>query len=328
MPQIKKNMLKCKYSTTSIISKLLLFITLFVLTIFFFSIGNTPANSQVKTLRRLDASEVLFTVLSIFNYFFYIFFFISFCIGPCFYYTVLNNSPDLDNDDETKLYVFFINKILYIINIGYFFSSLINFINDIEYEYSLSIFICSTIYLVMYSIIYIIFSIKCKEMCFRGFCQWGFLYLLTTAPCCFFAPCEDEECKKAMKLDEDCYNFYCFCFSCCGVLFYLTNIFCYYSGLLIYTLFWLIGKFITYLCCCCDCWCKDDYDINSLFNKSSNTPNIPSPFVSKEPEEEKNAKKNPEDMIPEKNKEDYKKIKTNFKTTVNKIMKISSSNDS
>mgnify|MGYP007101930367 CR=1 FL=1 len=186
--------------------------------------------------------------------------------------------------------MFFINKILYIINIGYFFSSLINFINDIEYEYSLSIFICSTIYLVMYSIIYIIFSIKCKEMCFRGFCQWGFLYLLTTAPCCFFAPCEDEECKKAMKLDEDCYNFYCFCFSCCGVLFYLTNIFCYYSGLLIYTLFWLIGKFITYLCCCCDCWCKDDYDINSLFNKSSNTPNIPSPFVSKEPEEEKDRR--------------------------------------
>ena len=164
-------------------------------------------------------------------------------------------------------------------------------------------------------------------MCFRGFCRWGFLYLLTTAPCCFFASCENEECKKTFKLDEDCYNCCCFCFSCLGVLFYLTNIFCYYTGLLFYTLFWLIGKLISYLCSY-DCWCKDDYDMDSsLLNKSSNTPNIPSPFVGNEPEEERILIKNLEDIIPENNKEDYKIPKKNFKTVVTNVMKISSSND-
>lgn len=318
-------MAKCNYSMSSIISKLLLFITLFVLTILLFSKGNTPANSQDKALRQLDASEVFFKFLSVFNYFFYFFFFISFCIGPCFYCAVFNSSQDPDNDDETKLYVFFINKILYIINLGYFVSSLINFVNYIEYEYSLSIFICSTIYLIMYSIIYIIFSAKCKEICFRGFCQWGYLYLMATAPCCFFAPCEDEECKKCIKSDEDWCNCCCFCCSCCGLLFYLTNIICYYTGLLFYTFFWLIGKFIVYISCC-DCWCKDEYEVDSImFNKTSNTN---SPFVSKESEEERKAKKKLEDLIPDNKKEDYKKAKKNFKSIINKVMKISSKNDS
>ena len=318
-------MAKCNYSMSSIISKLLLFITLFVLTILLFSKGNTPANSQDKALRQLDASEVFFKFLSVFNYFFYFFFFISFCIGPCFYCAVFNSSQDPDNDDETKLYVFFINKILYIINLGYFVSSLINFVNYIEYEYSLSIFICSTIYLIMYSIIYIIFSAKCKEICFRGFCQWGYLYLMATAPCCFFAPCEDEECKKCIKSDEDWCNCCCFCCSCCGLLFYLTNIICYYTGLLFYTFFWLIGKFIVYISCC-DCWCKDEYEVDSImFNKTSNTN---SPFVSKESEEERKAKKKLEDLIPDNKKGVYKKAKKNFKSIINKVMKISSKNDS
>ena len=166
-------MSKSNYSKSSVVSKLILFVALFLLVIFFFSKGNTN-NSQNKNLRQLSASEVFFTFLSVFNYFFYPFFIVSFCYGPCIYFSCFNDSKDPDNDDETKLYVFFTNKIFYIINLGYFVSSLINFVNDFQYEYSLSIFICSTIYLIMYSIIYIICSAKCKEMCFRGLCQWGY----------------------------------------------------------------------------------------------------------------------------------------------------------
>ena len=99
----------------------------------------------------------------------------------------------------------------------------------------------------------------------------------------------------------------------------------YYPGLLIYSLFWMIGKFFVYISCC-DCWCKDEYEVDSImFNKTSNTN---SPFVSKESEEERKAKKKLEDLIPDNKKEDYKKAKKNFKSIINKVMKISSKNDS
>jgi hypothetical protein len=41
--------------------------------------------------------------------------------------------------------------------------------------------------------------------------------------------------------------------------------------LLFYDLFWLIGKFFVFICCC-DCWLKEEYDMDSFrFNETSNT---------------------------------------------------------
>ena len=108
-------------------------------------------------------------------------------------------------------------------------------------------------------------GIGCKEVCFPGICQWGFLKYMYTAPCCFFVPCKEKECCKNFdndNCDEDGNRLF-YVVSCIGIILYLSNAFMYYIGVLLYSLFFLIGKFFVFISCC-ECWLKEDYDMDSF----------------------------------------------------------------
>ena len=80
------------------------------------------------------------------------------------------------------------------------------------------------------------------------------------------------------------------------------NILVYYLGLVFYALFWLIGKFFVYIFCC-DCWLKEDYDMDSFrFTRTSNTQlDVP------ESEEEEEVKKEIGKIISKKEQKEIKK---------------------
>ena len=317
-------MIKINCSKRSKISKFVLFIALFPLVSFsFLPKENTVFTSNEKNLRKLGAETVVFTIFRIFDYFFYLFFLIAFCYAPCLYFCLSKeNHENPGIDEEAKNISFFLNKIFYIIDIGYLITSGVNFINDVEYGYSLSVFICAVIYFLFSSILYILFSVFCKEMCFPGICQWGYLRYMLTAPCCFFLPCKEEECQKCFDSKEcqgdDCCKCCC-CICCIGFLggsLYITNVILYFIGLIFYSLFWLIGKFFVFICCC-DCWLKEEYDMDSFkFTKTSNTQ-----LMAPESEEEKEVKKTVDKIITNKEKKQIKKISNNIIKRIDKTIK-------
>ena len=302
-------------SAISKISKTLLFFTLFILIFSFISKEKSDVNNYRKNLRQLSDEMALFTIFKVFDWFFFFFFAVSFCCAPCLYFIT---EEDPQNDSIAKTFSFFVNKIFYIIDIGYLITSAINFINDVEYKYSLAVFICALILFIMHSIIYIVFSVNFEERCFPGICQWEYLKVMLTAPCCFFAPCREEECKEICKSEENCCNCYTCLASICACFLYITNVIIYYFGLIFYTLSWLIGKFFVFISCC-DCWCKEEYDMNSFnFSKTSNTP-----LVIPETNVDKEVKKQLDKLIPKEQKDQIKKLSNNFIIQIEKTIKIS-----
>ena len=191
----------------------------------------------------------------------------------------------------------------------------VNFINDFQYGYSLSIFIFASIYFLVRSIIYIIMSFS-RDICFPGICEWKYIGMMFSTACCYFAPCNDEECKRMWTCQEGCEDVPCCCICCLssiGIFYYVTNFFTYYIGLLFYTFFWLIGKFFVFISCCGCCWCKEEYDMSFLrFNGTSDTPlNIPEDVDIKE------AKKEIDKGIKKTKKEIDKEIKKEKKAIFN-----------
>ena len=119
--------------------------------------------------------------------------------------------------------------------------------------------------LLIRSIFYIVDATKYRKNCFGGICEWGYLGMMYTAGCLFCAPCKEEECKDICKEFETGDGESC-CICCCsslGGICYLLHVFNYYFGLLAYSIFWMIGKFFVFISCC-DCWCKEEYDINNF----------------------------------------------------------------
>ena len=113
-------MSKLNLSIVSKYSKLILFFTLFLalLLIFpFLSNEKATSNFQRKNLRQLGVEEPLFKALSVFNYFFYPFFLLSFCAVP-WLNCLIDDDPE--QDIIAKRVAFFGNKICYIINTGYY----------------------------------------------------------------------------------------------------------------------------------------------------------------------------------------------------------------
>ena len=290
----------------------------------FLSKENPGVNFHEKNLRKLGAEEVLFTIFSIFNYCYVVFFIFTF-LAPCLCCCFEKDDPSIDN----KKLAFFVNKIFYIINIGYIISSGVNYFNEVQHTYSLLIFTCSLLYFLISSIVYIIISVNCKDLCFPGICQWGYINKMFSAPCCFFLPCKDEKFKKCLDggLGEDCCaKCCCLCCPACLFLFlYISNIFYYYLGLLIYSLFWLMGKFFVFISCC-DCWLKDDYDIDSdsfRFTRTSNT-QLDEP----DSDEEKEVKKVLNKVVSKKEQKQIKKASKNLiKKFEGVIKKISEKSD-
>ena len=165
---------KFKWSKISKIYKITLFTFLFILlTLFILSKESLAFNNKEKKLRKLGAENFCFTIFRIFDYFFY-FFLLGTFFAPyaCCFGDGKESNP---YKTENRNIAFFLNKTLYIINIGYLITSGVNFINDVEFGYSLSIFIFSLLYFIISSTTYIIMSLKCKEKCFPGICQWGYL---------------------------------------------------------------------------------------------------------------------------------------------------------
>ena len=305
-----------KYSKRLGISKFFLFITLFLLLSFsFLSKENRAFNFYETNLRKLGVEIVVFTIIRIFDYFYCPFFFIAFFYAPCLYCYL--NEEDPSNDIESKNLTFFVNKVIYIINIGYIIASGVNFINDVEYGYSLFVFICASIYFLISSILYILISVNCKDICFPGICQWGYLKNMLIAPCCFFSPCKEEECRKKFTCQENDCN--CCCICCIpplGLCLCIWYILVYYLGLAFYALFWLIGKFFVFISCC-DCWLKEDYDMDSFrFTRTSNTQ-----LVVPESEEEKEVKKKIDKIVPKKEQKQMKKITNNIVKRLKKTIK-------
>ena len=142
-----------------------LFITALVILSFYF-IEKIPAlDSHENKLRRLEDEMALFTIFRVFDYFFFVFLLVAIISGlliPC-----INNCCDDEkkatfNDEKDKLLAekvhFFLNNVCYIINIGFLITSGVNFICDIEFTYSLTVFVFSTIYLIVRSIFYIVYA--------------------------------------------------------------------------------------------------------------------------------------------------------------------------
>ena len=298
-----------------------LFITVLVLLSIYF-IEKIPAlDSHENKLRRLEDEMALFTIFRVFDYFFFVFLLVAIISGlliPC-----INNCCDDEkkatfNDEKDKLLAekvhFFLNNVCYIINIGFLITSGVNFICDIEFTYSLTVFVFSAIYLIVRSIFYIVYAAKHRENCFGGICEWGYLGMMYTAGCIFFAPCKEKECKNICDEFKDDKGESCYCCICCccslGGICYLLHVFDYYFGLLAYSIFWMIGKFFVFISCC-DCWCKEEYDIESFkFNGEG-------PLNSSEPnddndEEDKNDVKEIKDIIKKKIKKIKKKNKKKF----------------
>ena len=318
-------MAKFNCSIRSKFSKAILFFTLFlVLSLFTLLLKeNIALNSERKNLRRLDAVEAVFITLSIFNYFYYPFLILSYCLAPCLF-CIKDENPE--NDLMSKRMSFLGNKICYIINIGYLASSCVNFIFGFDEKYSLSILICSSLYFIASSIFFITCCSECKEKCFPGICEWKYLGNMYKAPCCFFIPCrnkegEDEIIKEYCNGCQEC----CCCLCCVTTLSgmcYLTNITCYYCGLLIYSLFWLIGKFFVFICCC-KCWLKEQYVPDDgddfMFSKNVN------PLMdNEETDEDKKVKEVVEKVakiISEKDQKEIKKAAKGFGSLLSKLKK-------
>lgn len=115
--------------------------------------------------------------------------------------------------------------------------------------------------------------------------------------------------------------------NCCFGLVYFIGVIChivftpiYYFGLLIFSIFWLIGKFFVFISCCDCCWCKEEYDIvDFMFNGTSNTPlNISDREEDKVDETKKEIKKIVKTLP--KDKKDFfkfsKKIFSGFKKKI------------
>jgi hypothetical protein len=309
----KKTMPKIISSKKAKISKYILFIAIFLfllLSFSFLSKGNLAFNYHAQNLRKLDAVETILdivcTIFSIFNYFFYFFFLLAFCYAPifcCWASTVKESDVE---ECDVRLIGFFVNKFFYIVDIGFLITSGVNVFNDVQYGYSLSIFICASIYFIFSSIIYILISSNCENFCFRGICQFSYLMKMCSAPCCFFAPCKEKECVERVNKCEctegpdggGCClicGISCICTCICSA-----NIIMFYLGLIFYDLFWLLGKFFV-LISCCHCWVKEDYDMNSF---RFTHPLKNAQLVSKDPEEVKEAI----DKIKNKGKNVFKKI--------------------
>ena len=320
-------MSKLNFSIVSKYSKLILFFTLFLalLLLIFPFLSNEKSTSyfQKKNLRRLGVEEYLFKVLSVFNYFFYPFFLLSFCAVP-WLNCLIDDDPE--QDIIAKRVAFFGNKICYIINTGYLVSSCANFIFGVEEKYSLSILICSSLYFIIHSIFYISCCNECKEKCFPGICQWKFLGNMYKAPCCFFYPCKNKEeeenekgiCKEINKCCEECCCCVCIISSIGGIL-YLTNVTCYYVGLLIYSLFWLIGKFFVFISCC-DCWLKEKYDVDDFMITQTSDTSLAIPDVPQTKEENK-VKEIVEKIISEDEQKEIKNVSKGLKSLFSKIIK-------
>lgn len=150
-------------------------------------------------------------------------------------------------------------------------------------------------------------SVHCKEMCFPGICQWGYLKNTLSAPCCFFAICKEEECRKIFLSEETtgmiscCGCLYAFCFSTCIIVYYI--------GLIFYALFWIIGKFFVFIYCK-DCWLKEEYDMDNF--RFINAPEV------EESKEEKIVKKEVEKIV---SKKKQKKIVNFFNKYLKKVEK-------
>ena len=210
-------MSKFNCSKTLKIYKLYLLTILFLLLTFSFLSKETLVfNNNEKNLRKLDAEKVCFTIFRLFDYFFYCFFLLTF-FAPCL---CCFEQQDNEFHEVNRNLAFFTNKIIYIINVGYIIISGINCIYNIEFRYSLSIFILSSLYFLISSTTYVIMSLKCKEKCFPGICQWGYLKKMLAAPCCFFAPCKERECRRIFQSEEGRCDF-------CFGAFFLILVGCY-----------------------------------------------------------------------------------------------------
>ena len=276
-------MSKFIYSLISNISKVFLFITFFLLlTVSFLTKENPHVNNNEKNLRRLDTADVFLTIFKIYDYLFFPFLVISF-FSRCIYLTETEG-------EEDKIMMrnlgFFINKICYIINIGFLITSGTNFICGVQFDYSLTVFIFASLNFLVSSIIYITSSVKEKDMCFPGICQWGYLGNLYSAPCFFNAPCKEKECRDFLKIEGDCCNCFCCCFCFITALVYICNLFNYYIGLIVYSLFWMIGKFFVHISCC-DCWLKEEYNMDNFKFTSVDR----NPLTNPETDEDREVKK-------------------------------------
>ena len=273
------------------------FIALFtLLSIALFSEKISVVNSPERRLRRLESEIVIFTILKIFNYIFFPFLLVAIFVVPCFYCIKTNADQEQnqdDNDEIVRNYGFILNHICYIINNFFLISSCVNFIFGIQFNYSLTVFVFSCIYFLTSSIIYIIFSTKCKEMCFAGICEWKFLKMMFTAGCCFFAPCKNKDCQDFLKFTCEEFNCCFFVIYFITILYYIAHLFIYYLGLLVYSIFWLISKFFVFISCCDGCWCKEEYDMDYFMKTGKSKTSIISPSTEddKDDIDEKDVKK-------------------------------------
>ena len=272
----EKTMPKNKSSKRAKISKYILFITIFLFVLLSFSIfskGNPAFNLYVKNLRKLDVVEkildIVCTIFSILNYFFYFFFLLAVCYAPIFCCWASSVKQSDIEECDVRSMGFFVNHFFYIVNFGFLVTSGVNAFNDVQYGYSLSIFICASIYFILSSIIYILICCNCEQFCFPGICKFGYFVKMCSAPCCFFAPCKEKECvERADKCEcgegpdgKGCClicGVSCLCTCICSA-----NIVMFYLGLIFYDLFWLLGKLIV-LISCCNCWVNNDYDVSSF----------------------------------------------------------------
>ena len=306
---------KFKWSKISKIYKISLFTFLFILLTLFIILKESLAfNNKEKKLRKLGEENACFTIFRIFDYFFYLFLFGSF-FAPC---ACCEEKESNEYKIENRNLAFFLNKTIYIINVGYLIISGVNFINDVEFGYSLSIFIFSLLYFLISSTTYIILSLQFKEKCFPGICQWGYLKKMLTAPCFFFAPCKEKECCGPLLTEEGDCSCPCCCLFCIGILLDLLYGFVYYIGLAFYSLFWLIGKFFVNIGCNDDCWLKEDYNVDTLrFTKST----LDTPLDVSEEREDKKVKKVINKIIPKKTQKKIKQIAKNITKKIEKTEK-------
>ena len=319
-------MAKFNCSISSKYSKAILFSTLFLVLLLFSLLlkENIVLNSERKNLRRLDsvaAVEAVFTALSIFNYFYFPFLALSYCLTPCL---LCLKDEEPEKDLMNKRMTFLGNKICYIINIGYLASSCINFIFGFQEKYSLAILICSSLYFISSSIFFITCCSEFKEKCFPGICEWKYIGNMYKAPCCFFIPCKNREDEKEMiteycKSCEECCCGVC-CLTAISEFCFITYITCYYFGLLIYSLFWLIGKFFVFISCC-KCWLKEKFeaedDDNFMFSKNKHI------ILDNEEDEEKKVKEIAEKLISKTDKKEIKKVAKSLESLLGIIKKSS-----
>lgn len=302
------------------IFKSFLFIILSVLlSISLFSEKIPALNLGKEKLRRLGDATVIFDILHVLDGFFIpflVFHLIWSLIIVCY---ATSEEAAHASKEELKNYNFFWNNICYIISISYLVISCINFINDVHFGYSVFVFTVSVLYILIRSIIYICFASKGRAYCFAGICEWGYLKLMYTAGCLFFQPCENKEVREIFSCsgNEGCDGGKC-CVSTMVIITYLINILLYYPGLLIYSLFWMIGKFFVYISCCDCCWCKEEYDMD--FFRFNGTGDTPLNINEDDDKEEKEIKKKINEVKKD-TKKTAKKIFSDAKKSIKKFSK-------